>query len=787
MKKLLLFTTLVLLISGFSFSQDREDYSIHWVDGILEPVSNPSSCYWFGHTYTFTISDDEDWFDFVIGWHHMHDGSFVYDYYNVYEYLEHENYTYEVSSCVYDQNLYAFLSAYTGTSTNIQPFIRKVSEDWKKQSAISIPQNITTQFSTVALNDTIYLFFIDDADKYVKYYKLVNNSDNSALELVSTEPVIVNSDYTGISNVAAITYVDDNLKEKIILAYSGEASKSNNKINIYTGIPGSGFELYHRLDCVEGYHATDVSMAQGSVKGGTTGTYNIQFGYTHYNDNGGTVHCELDMKNKEFSAWENLNVSGIFLIGQYSFYMECYNKVSDHHKQKYLIQVATTGANAGRGYMWESDQLIYQDSQDTIPLFNTGKDVIDVVLVAEGAPPYALNGYKLSNNIFSGNSPSNFVFSTSTSQSVSTETTYSLGVEANMGLGPVTLGFKSTFQESSGTSSKETATITQNIEPSTYDSDSAGNMWYFYVTPTIERHRWELFDWEGNTIDSSKRNLFFFELKEPSMLIEKQSLNNYGDNSPREYDLESYVGREVINIDGVESLYNKAVSLDFGGTFPDLSIELEEESTKSNSAEYEVSVGVEFDVPIIDASGDASASFSYSRESTTTFTKSQTIEASWLSFRPPSTNPDSESNVRAFNPEMYFMKTTDSTAYFLPEGFEKFRPFFITYEVSGIVHGNLNDPPYYINERDEIADKYSISLFPSPAYNELNINYLLNQSSNVKIDIYNNYGSLVHSEETRSYAGKNETHINVTSLDAGLYIVKISIDTDIYSCKIIVN
>ncbi len=312
-------------------------------------------------------------------------------------------------------------------------------------------------------------------------------------------------------------------------------------------------------------------------------------------------------------------------------------------------------------------------------------------------------------------------------------------------------------------------------------------MWYFYVAPTIERHRWELFDWQGNTIDSSKRNLFFFEVKNPSMLVEKKPLTDYGDFSPRAYDLNSYVGREVINIDGVEALYNKAVSLDFGGTFPDLSIELDEETTKSSSADYEISVGVEFDVPIIDASGDASVSLEYSRESTTTFSKSQTIEASWYSFRPPSANPDSEFNVRAFDPELYFMRTTDSTAYFLLDDFKKFRPFFITYEVSSIVHGNLNDPPYFVDENNSIAVKYNFCLSPNPAINEFEIRYVLPNSTNAIMLIYNNHGKKVIVKNLPSSSGENSFNIDVSMLSKGLYIYSLSIENDLLQGKLIVK
>ena len=786
MRKIYLIIFTFFITSLCLFSQERHNYSIHEINGVWDPVANPASSYWFGNTYTFTIAHDVDGFDFIISWVEIKNGKFENVAYNAYDYFYNYRYNYQVSSCVYDKDLYAFVSTNDGTSTSIQPYVRKIGHDWVKQSSIAFPQNITTQFSTVTYNDTIFMFFVDDSDSYVKFHKLIKDQNSGDLQIVTTDPLVLNEDFKAIESVTAITFVDNDLKEKIMVVYAGEKTRFNNKINIYTSTSNNNFELYFQLDSYSGYHADNVVIAQGSAYGGYTGTYNVQIGYTFANNNSGVTHCELDMRNKGFSDWELLDINDIFLLGKYGWFMECYSKET-HSRDKYILLGCTTFGGS-RGFMWKSDKLIYQDSKDTIPPFSLGKDVVDVVLVSEGAPPYALNGYTLSNGIFNGNPPSNFLFSTSSTHSVSTETTYSLGIEANMGFGPVTAGFKSSFMESSGSSNTETITLSQNIEPSTYDSDSAGHMWYFYVAPSIVRHRWECFDYDGNTIDGSKRNLFFFELKSPSMLVEKIPLTEFGDYSPREYDLESYCGREVINFSGLENLYNKAVTLDFSGTFPDLSIELDKETTKSNSQDYEVSVGVEFESPILDISGGLSASLRYSRESTTICEKSETFEASWYDFRPPSLHPESQSNVRSFSPEMYFMKTTDNTAYFLLDNINVFRPFFITYEVGQIVYGNLSDPPYYIGENKELTEKYKVFNYPNPCKLETNISFVLNTPQNTNLTVVDIYGKPVfNTDYSNLLSGKNEITIPVSRKPAGLYFYKLTIDKDIIIGRFVVT
>ena len=786
-KKLFITTIFAIIISATSLiGQERSDYSIEFLTGMFDAESNPSSVYYFGNTWSFCIGDETLW----MGFYHLHDGHVK----GEYTYVEnfHLQAPFQVSSCVFNKDLYLFYSGYSSSGTELKYRVNSESYYFSEPKTLSIPQSIKNQISTLEMNDTLYMFFVDDADEYVKYHRIALNN-NSELELVSTDPVIINQDYKAKYNVVAITYADDELHEKIMVAYAGaENARWNNKINVYTGTPDEGFELYQRHDCYEGYHAKNIAMIQGSAKGGNTEAYCVQLGYTFADSDAGMTRCELNMKTHEFTPWGLLDHSGIFLIGGYAWFLEFFTKGSQD-RQKYVGQGYACG-DGSRCAMWKSDKLEYADETEEVAPISHGHDFFDLVLVAEGAPPYALNGYQLDDGEFDGNPPSEFQYVKSSENSVSTSTTYSLGVEANMGAGPVTAGFKASFQESHGTSVTISNAITRCIIPPKINSDSAGEMFYYYIAPTVVRERWVMKDYAGNEIVPN-RNLFFFKLNSPQMQELNYTLDHYGDNSPRAYNLETYKGREPQNISGVEDVIHEQVTVDFAGSQPALDIDFSESHTESNTQSYEVSVGVDAEYGIFSASASVTAGLEYERERTTTYENGFHLE--WLLFSPK--NPDDESNIRMFRPTSWIMKTTNSNAYFLnPESigadsvlfeeFKKFKPWFITYSIDSISYGNFTDSPYYIGENSEIVKKYNFHNYPNPFSHQSKFDYTLSHKSNILLCIYNTYGQLVSApiNETQS-TGNHQFEFNSTALPAGIYYYRMLIDEDLIMGKIIKN
>jgi hypothetical protein len=779
--KLLFFVALAFLMNANCLlGQQRTDYSIVELDQ-LDPYKNVSSTYFNGYTFAIYNQSLSGETELHAQCYYMHtDGSITRACnFRLAEDLPLE---FNVTSCLYKRNLYAFYWDQNGN----QPCINYVKiRPWLALSydSLQINETISEQMAAVSYNDTIYIFFVDEADKLVKYYTIAFSEELEKLALVSETPSTVSNSNTSIGNVAAITFVDDSLQEQIMVAFPGSIlDRANNDIYVYTGIPDQ-LEFYAQKACAYNYSAHGIAMAQGSVKGGSNNSYNIQFGYTHANDESGWERCELKLNDNTFSDWESLDGSGA-LYGKYTWFMEFYSK-GTQVINKYLLQGANGGMSA-QGALWESDRLEYKDQKSQVPPLSHASNFFDVVLVVEGAPPYALNGHKLTDDcVGEGSGPlSTFSFTKVNEQSLSATTTYTQSIETNMGAGPVTAGFKASFMESSGTSYTESVSITNKIIPPLSNSDSSGVMWYYYIAPTVIRSRWAMEDYNGNVIEPN-RNLFFFNFTSPVMSTMTYDLSDsmYGDNSPRAYDLNSYENRGVLNMSGIDEIFFHQASIDIAaGGSETLDLTFTNTETDSYDASYEVSLGIEAEGEIFSASVGASAGVEYSRERTTTCSNSFYID--WkLSCEP--TNP-TDTNIVSYSPIAYIMKTTDSTAYFLPDGLKNYKPFFVTYEVTNIEKGVFSG--YSIDENNRNVGKYKFSNYPNPCSDKTVFSYLLQSKSNVNLSIYNTYGHKVGTpiNEAQS-SGNHQFDLQTSALSSGMYFYRMLIGEDLITGKIIKN
>lgn len=123
------------------------------------------------------------------------------------------------------------------------------------------------------------------------------------------------------------------------------------------------------------------------------------------------------------------------------------------------------------------------------------------------------------------------------------------------------------------------------------------------------------------------------------------------------------------------------------------------------------------------------------------------------------------------------MKTTDSTAYFLKDGFKNARPLFVTWEVNSIVIGQFLEA---IAENSININKYSFSNYPNPFSYQSKFEYTLPHRSNVSLSIYNTYGQLVSMpiNEMQS-TGNHQVELKSTNLPAGIYYYRLLIDEDL--------
>ena len=809
MKTKLFITTIIAMIISVTslIGQERTDYQevgiAGYPSGTEGYTTSMSASYYFGQSWFFEWIRDMSIFD--QGWKLNYsaltansDGTFEEQMLGNLESvgLQFLNNP-QLNSCVFHNTLFVFYSYedYEEEDYKIAFWTKTpYTEIYETMNEISINEEITRQMAAVGVNDTLYLFFVDHADGKVKYYrakyKPAANGYPIGLEWISSTPIIISNTLKPHGNVSACSYTDENNHEKIMLVYaSNSSSRNSNEVIMFSGTHNN-FELFKQFETHADYPAENIYIAQGSVKGGEKNAYMFQLGYCNPDaeETQGPIRCEIRYDNQTVSDWEITTVNsydspGNKLSGFMAYYTKHSTKREKHLYQMFIDKYTPLSV---RGLHWYSDKLEYVKTRSEIAPFNYGGSFFDLTLVAEGPPPYALNGYELDDPEFDGNPPTVFDYVVTNGEAVSTKSTYSLGVETNMGYGPVTAGFKASFQESSGTTVTETISITQHLIPPKINSDSAGLMWYYYVTPTVERERWAMQDYDGDLIQP-ERNLFFFKLNSPQMYDTALSFVNYGTKSPRAYNLESYTDREVANISGVEEITHKGGVVDYAGSTPEINITFSESHETTHTESFEVSVGIEAEEGIFSSSVTITASMEYELESTTTCEHGFDIYWNLFSAK----YPDSDSNIRRFTPTAYIMKTTSDNAYFLdneyvPEEFKKFRPFFITYDIGEISYGDFLDPPYYIGENPELITKYSFSNYPNPFSYKSVFKYTLSERSNVALSIYNTYGQLVSMpvNETQS-TGNHQIDFIPADLPSGIYHYRLLIDEDLIMGKII--
>lgn len=775
MKKQIFIGFLMIIIAVIRLpGQEKTDYSTITLDNLNDSWS-VSSTYWLGETYAFFNEWGSD--EYLLGYA-RYDVSEIGTVHAVaQEILEYNiQNAFEVTSCVYLRDLYVFYWLMED-----QPAIhyyRLVHNAEPHHHSLPVNEHISDQMAAVTLNDTIYVFFADDADNKVKYYRSVFEPAFEALRWVGETPVELGNGMKSIGNVAAITHVNNDLKEEIMVAFPGEPDdKGNNKLNIVTGRPGA-FELSYQQPCVQDYPIGQVSMAQGSVKGASTGSYNVQFGYNVANNSSsGPQRCELNLTTGEFGDWESIAWPGD-LFFPYTCFMEFYNK-QPQKRQKFLAQVYNHGSG-NMAALWKSDRLKYRDEISEVPPLSLAATYFDIVAVVEGAPPYALNGYQLGDDMFNNNPLSEFNFTQENTNSVSASTTYTQSIEANMGIGPVTAGFKASFMESTGTTSSETISITKKINPPLSNLDSAGMMWYYYIAPTVVRSRWVMEDYNGGDIEP-KRTLFFFHFKQPQMKTMLVNLSEFGENSPRAYDLESYENRGVENMSGMEKILRNETDIDIqAGGSGSLELTFSNSETQSHSETYEVSLGIDADLGIFSASAEATAGFECSYERTTTFSNSFYIN--WNLFAPK--YPEDTANIRSYTPVSYVMKTTDGSAYYLPDSLNEYRPYFITYEVNDLNHGDF----LFGMDENALRESYRFVNYPVPCSDFTHFSYQLDNSDFISLDIYNALGHLIRQPvQQMQYPGKQKLTVRTSDLAEGIYFYRLQIGDDLLSGKLIVD
>lgn len=101
---------------------------------------------------------------------------------------------------------------------------------------------------------------------------------------------------------------------------------------------------------------------------------------------------------------------------------------------------------------------------------------------------------------------------------------------------------------------------------------------------------------------------------------------------------------------------------------------------------------------------------------------------------------------------------------------------------------SLSDPYYYAlaathpNKNTDIG----LTVFPVPAYNDLNVVFVAKAAANLQLSLVNTIGQPVYQNTQNIPAGNFSTVINVANQMPGTYILKVIVDKKVYAQKIII-
>lgn len=109
-----------------------------------------------------------------------------------------------------------------------------------------------------------------------------------------------------------------------------------------------------------------------------------------------------------------------------------------------------------------------------------------------------------------------------------------------------------------------------------------------------------------------------------------------------------------------------------------------------------------------------------------------------------------------------------------------------TTDLTNAIDKGLN-LPNGINKNSKLD--LNIDMFPNPLKNDkINLNYNLDQASDVSVEIYNTLGSKVFIQDfDKQTAGKHETILNLESFNNGIYFIRFNVQNYSKTLKLIIS
>ena len=653
--------------------------------------------------------------------------------------------------------------------------------------------------AAVAVEDTLYLFFAENSTGHLKYFRGIPTENSDIIQWLSNDPIslsdAVGEPLTSVGNVAACTYFTRDNKERIMLLYPSEKFNSvANRLEFYAGI-GTKFTYSHNIpSCTQipgDNSAYYVSLAQGTVNGGWTKKYIMQFAYVTKGDDLNERNNDIRMFRNEFDLTTGTYIVWWEILPQWSQpypmapdFMEYYipDTITNVIRKYLYLAYSYPGTihYNGRAIQWESDLLKRMGSVTECSPDFLKEELWHLICVVEGPPPFPFNGWTMK-DLWNENKwpPSQFTYGQTTTYTVGSNTIYKKTEEASGGFGPIKGGFKRSMQHNNHNSTTDitTLSITTKIQPPYDSTESEGFMVSFYDGPSLKRTQWKLHDYNGDTLNTD-HSLFLFNFTQPQLHPELTSLEDYS-NSPRFDDLYTYEGRGVEYFSGIKSKVQTEFSEYItGGVTQEGTIEFDTLYSNTTEMTKTINVGIDAKYKIFEFQAGHEIELEYTTENNTENKKGFQLE-----YKLPAPKNTDDSCITNFTTTAYLMETTDSTAYFLPDGFKKYRPLFITWEVSEIDSGMFHE---FIDEQ-AFVEKYKFNFFPNPTFDNCYINYTLPGNSDVQLILFNAMGQqqelLINKNQ---YRGQHQAHFSVSEFSAGLYFYKLRIGQDILEGKFMV-
>jgi hypothetical protein len=762
---------------------DAQSYSSEYFDGkVWFFIMGPHYLYY----YPLTIGDDGK-----IG-NMDHNHSYCTDVPN-WKFLKH-------NTTVFNQKLYVF---YYNPYNEDCLWYSRIQEDGSHdfKTAKNLNFNPGHKMAAVTANDTLYLFFAENSSKELHFFRGVPVENSDEIHWISDDPVAL-KDSSGnmlksFGNIAAETYYTPDNKERIMLCYPSEKiSSTRNYLVFYYGI-GTNYTFHHQIECYSkrdfDYSAYYVSLAQGNVKGGFEKQYVMQAAYVtqgmfaNTNDNVKMFRHEFSLTTGEAGGLEELPVHGNNTVEPFypiaPDFMAYYvpdGEAKEIRKYLYLVYCFNMWQTA-QVIQWESNLLKYTGHVTEFSPEYLMNEMWHPICVVEGPPPFVLNGWTML-HLWNGNKypPSTFIYGQSSTHTVGSNTIYKKTIEASGGFGPISGGYKRSMQHNNhnSTTDETTLSVKTTIKPPLDSLESEGLMFFFYDGPSLQRSQWRLLDVNGDTLDVD-HSLFLFNFTEPQLNIIKKSFTEFS-KSPRLNDLYTYVERNVDYFPGLSSLIETQLDEDIGGgAIVTQSIDFDTLYSNTTESTREIKVGINAKYKIFHLEAGYTETIEYTTENNT-----ENKHGFELTYNNPAPLvPKDTTNVISYNTIAHLMQVTDTSVYFYPGGFDKYKPLFVTWEVSDIVHGPFTES---INDKEFVA-RYRFRCYPNPASTHSTFAFKLPEPAEVQLTLINATGTLKKEIlNTRLPFGSQSFDQKLDGFVPGLYFYTLRIGGDVLNGKLMI-